>query len=182
MSQPRERIVMACLAAGLIALAVPQLLRSAGRIEAGLLRLKQALPTGGPADPALLEKAAADLERGLAREPADARAWAALSHADLALDRPEAAAKALSAGLFASRADPYLNPSWCVLGLALWPRLEPSDQARIGEEIRWAWRDRRPLILTLARTGEAPAGLIRDALGEAERTEFDRRLQAPGDR
>ena len=218
MSQPRERILLACLAAGLFLFGLPQLLRSTGRLKAGieskqevpparlnraaeqaealdaaladaqgslrggLLRLRQALPTGGSADRPALEKAAEDLERGLARSPADGQAWAALSHADLALDRAAAAAKALSAGLFTAHADPYLNPSWCVLGVALWQYLDPAEQVRIADEIRWAWRDRRALILALARTDAPSATLLRNTLDVADRDEFDRRLQAPGDR
>lgn len=151
-----------------------------GSLRGGLLRLKIGLPSTGPADEEALKKAAADLEQGLARVPADAQAWAALAHADLALSRPEAAAKALSAGLFASHADPYLNPSWCVLGVALWPVLGEPDQARIATEIRWAWRDHRPLILTLASTDAHYSSVLRASLDESERAEFDRRLQASG--
>lgn len=209
---------MGLLAAGLLLLAVPQIIRSGNRLAAGLdfreevkpaelrraaeqaealdtaladpqgslrgglLRLKLALPTGGAADKAELEKAVADLEQGLSRMPADGRAWAALSHADLALDHPEAAAKALSVGLFAAKADPYLNPSWCVLGVALWPRLDASDQARIAEEIRWAWRDRRALVMALASADAPSTLLVRNSLDDAQKAEFDQRLQAGTDR
>lgn len=153
-----------------------------GSLHGGLLRMRLGLPPGGAIDKPQLEKAAADLERGLMRAPADGQAWAALAHADLVLDRPEAAAKALSAGLFTTHADPYLNPSWCVLGVTLWPQLGMAEQARISEEIRWAWRDRRVLVLSLARADAVSAGLLRNALTETDRSEFDLQLQAAGDR
>jgi hypothetical protein len=160
-----------------IALADPR-----GSLRGGLLRLRLALPTGGPPDRAELESAAADLERGLSRSPADAQAWAALGHTDLALDRPEAAVKALSASLFASRTDPYLNSSWCILGISLWPLLDDEGKARISQEIRRAWRDRRALVLTWARADAQYAVLLRNALENSEKAEFDLRLRsASGD-
>ena len=146
-------------------------------IRGGLLRLELAFPQDAAPDRAVLEKAALDLESGLSRAPANARAWAALSHADLSLGHPDAAAKALSAGLFSGQSDPALNPSWCVLGLALWPHLEAPQQARIAEEIRWAWRDRRPLIQTLAHTDADSAARLRAVLDPGARDEFDRLLQ-----
>ena len=145
------------------------------RIEAGLLQLRVAIGTApGPLDPESLTRAVDNLDRGLARAPADARAWTALAYALTSFGDRAKAAKSLGMALYLSQYDPTLTVPWCELGLELWPDLSPDDQRKVARQIQVAWSGHRKEVIAMARASNFTP-LISASLAEnpAERADFD---------
>jgi hypothetical protein len=122
------------------------------RIRAGLLQLDLAY-RAGPDELGHLQitRAVADLADGLARAPANGRAWMMLGFARLAAGDRDGARGALRASLLVADFDPALVIDRCKLGFALWPELDASERHMMREQVRDAWTYHPRGLVALAR-------------------------------
>jgi hypothetical protein len=103
---------------------------------------------------ALLERAIAATEAGLARAPADPRSWTRLAYLRTLLkSEPDPqAAQALQLSLQSGR---YQRPDFLTLRLYLlllqWPLIPDAGRARVGDQIQLLWREAPDQLVTLAR-------------------------------
>jgi hypothetical protein len=147
------------------------------RIRAGLLYFRLSMsgrPDGVP-DRVALDKAVVDLGEGLARAPADAKAWMALAQAQLATGNLEMGKQAFRTSLLIALYDPSLLFWRCQLGLGLWPLLGEDDQRLVASQLRFAWARQSTELLALAQGGNN-AAVIAAALDQdpAERDAFEK--------
>ncbi|PKU24452.1 hypothetical protein CWS72_11430 [Telmatospirillum siberiense] len=151
------------------------------RIRAGLLQFRLSLSTGP--DIVLerrraLAKAIDDLRDGLARAPADARAWTALAHALLATGELEKGKLAFRTALLTAFYEPTLTLWRCQLGLGLWPLLDDADRRLVANQVRWAWTSQPADLVGLAKIANH-AVVIAAVLDQdpAEKKAFEKALR-----
>ncbi len=109
------------------------------RIRAGILRYRLAIGSGDAIDQDQLKRALNDLTDGLARSPANAYAWAALSQTLIVSGDRLKAKRALATSMLIDNADPEISLWRCDLGLLLWDVLDEDDRRMWNGQVRLAW-------------------------------------------
>jgi hypothetical protein len=135
---------------------------------AGVVAADQAMKVGAasPNGRVWLERAAADLRRGLSLAPADGYAWLRLAGVEMLLRRTPRAMAALRMGSYAARNEVRAAPLFLATAAALWPDLDADIRGSALSEIRELWPSalNRSALKTLTFT---PTGreMIREAAG-----------------
>lgn len=149
------------------------------RIRAGLLHFRLSLPGGSGFSPdaVALQRSIADLRDGLARAPADARAWTALAQAELSAGDLSKGKRAFRMALLTALFDPSLTLRRCQLGLALWTVLDREERELVASQLREAWSRQPDALLGLAKFARN-ADVIFAALekDEGQRAAFEKAL------
>jgi hypothetical protein len=122
------------------------------RMRAGILRLRLA-PANGTVDQKQLQRAIDDLTDGLARDPANSLAWAALSQAQILAGNTGEAKDSLTTSLLLGEHEIGLSLWRCELGLQLWGSLDSDDRNLWNEQVRMAWDNQPRKLADLALSG-----------------------------
>jgi hypothetical protein len=120
-------------------------------IRAGILRLRAATTSPGTIDKDQLTQAINDLTNGLARSPANAYAWTALSQAQIAAGEGIKAKKALTTSMLIDNHDLTIGLWRCILGLQLWNELDTDDRRMWNEQVHIVWDSQPDDLVGLAR-------------------------------
>ncbi len=124
-----------------------------GDLAAALTLLASSEPPESETGRALLERAIAASEAGLARGPADPRSWTRLAYLRTLLEaEPDRqAAQALELSLRSGR---YDQPDFMALRLDLillhWPVMPDAARARVGDQLQLIWREAPDEVVRLA--------------------------------
>jgi hypothetical protein len=127
------------------------------RLSAGIARVFVAFAAGAGQrlDREELARAITDLVDGLTRAPANAVAWAALAHAQLALGDEEKARQAFRMSLLLASYEPRLALWRSEIGLELLDKLDDGERCLWSQQVRIAWDHSwdgsRAELLALAR-------------------------------
>lgn len=124
------------------------------RIRAGLLqyRLSYTLRKGGLPDQSRLVQAASDLGEGLARAPADARAWTTLAQCRFVLGDIPGGRLALRTALWLGPNDSSLLLWRSQIGLAVWALLDDEERELVSTQIRLAWQREPDDLVAVAKS------------------------------
>jgi hypothetical protein len=121
------------------------------RLRAGILRQRLASRSSDQIDKNQLQRAINDLTDGLARSPANAYAWAALSRAQMESGERIKAKKAFATSMLIDDFDPEMSLWRCELGLLLWDVLDEDDRRLWNDQVRLAWDNQPKGLIALAR-------------------------------
>lgn len=135
---------------------------------AGILSVDQAVRVGlSTADGRIwLNRAIADLRRGLTMAPADGLAWLRLAGAEYLMNGPsQSALSALKLMSFTRRNNADGAPLFLSMAAELWPRLEPDIQSTAKTMIMHHWNFRRGKLdrLALSQSGRQ---LLKTVIGD----------------
>lgn len=138
------------------------------RIRAATLRF-QATASGGNPDPAEIQHAIDDFQSGLARAPADAKAWLLLALARYQDRDPEGARLALRSSILIAPYDPALLLPRAEIGLKLGTTLEADDRQLVSEQIRMAADHQFEGLVTLAQRSDSVTPILNALDGDPDR-------------
>lgn len=146
-----------------------------------LLRRAQAEPPG-PERNRLIGAAITATEQGLARNPAQAGAWARLAYMRALLDDRPGAAAALRLSFLAGAVSPQIMASRLSLGLYLLDDLDAEQRSLLARQIRLLWVVQPTALTDIASEPDAQAFLSEAlaAMSEADVASFVRRHGTAG--
>lgn len=137
-------------------------------IRAGTIQLLLAT-SAGTSDPAQVDSAITDLEVGLARAPADPKAWMLLALARYQTNDIEGTRLALRSSILVAPYDPTLLLARASLGLKLVSTLEADDWQLVSQQIRMAADHQFDALVKLAQASDDPTPIMTALAGDPDR-------------
>lgn len=140
-----------------VAAALPALASAARTSPAAREDLALTLLAGANGEQAQvrLRRAVQEFRRYLAAVPGDSRAWASLAEAELRLDQPQPALRALDMSVLTAPRMPGLVLARCAMALDLYGHLDRDGRALAGEQFRFAAEDDTAALVRLVRARNA---------------------------
>jgi len=137
-------------------------------IRAGTIQFLMAVGQGN-VDAARVETAIGDLETGLARAPADPKAWMMLALARNQLNDIDGARLALRSSILIAPYDPTLLLPRAGLGLKLVSALQADDWQLVSEQIRMAADHQFDGLVKLAEASDDPTPIMTALASDPDR-------------